>query len=71
MQVKPFLMFHGDQLLRRASSSSSIRQLVSLVDEIDEKNNFLKTLFLSFISCFIAVKSEELCEVCQFVNSSF
>ena len=48
MQIRPFFMFHGDQSIRRASSSSSIRQLVNKVDEIDEKIIFLKTLFLSF-----------------------
>ena len=77
-------MFHGDQSIRRASSSSSIRQLVNKVDEIDEKIIFLKTLFLSFrevsgrieckldpISCFMAIsQSEDLREVRQFVNSS-
>ena len=84
MQIRPYFMFHGDQSIRRASSSSSIRQLFNKVDEIDEKIIFLKTLYLSFrevsgriecklgtISCFMAIsQSEDLREVRQFVNSS-
>ena len=46
MLIRPHFMFHGDQSIRRASSSSSIRQLVNKLDEIDEKIIFLKTLFL-------------------------
>ena len=82
MQIRPYYMFHGHQSFRRASSSSSICQLVNLVDEIDEKNIFLKLYFfpldnvagrieckLDPISCFIAIsQSEELRQVRQHVN---
>ena len=84
MQIRPYFMFHGDHSIRRASSSSSIRQLVNFVDEIDEKNNFLELYFfpldnvsgriecnLDPISILLAISnSEELHQVRQFVNSS-
>ena len=58
-----------------------VRQLVNFVDEIDEKNIFLKLYFfpldnvsgrieckLGPISCFMAISQSE--ELRQFVNSS-
>ena len=45
----PYFMFHDHQSFRRASSSSSIRQHVNLVEEIDEQNIFLKTLLDKYL----------------------
>ena len=42
-------MFHGDQSIRRVSSSSLIRHLVNFVDEIDEKIIFLKNLYFCLL----------------------
>ena len=43
MQIRPYFKCHGHQSFRRALSSSSIRQIVNLVDETDEKNMVSKT----------------------------
>ena len=51
MQIRPYFMFHGDQSIRRATSSSSlsslIRQLINFVDELT------KIIFFQIYFCLL------------------